>query len=361
MSSLDARAIRSAFPFLDKCVYLNTAAVGLCPKGLGAAAARYFDDIRSRGYEARDVWREFEQQVARRLARLLNVPREDVTFTGSTTEAINLVARSIRLSPGDRVLFATDEFPSVRLAWEGRRAAGVQLVPLPIPSEEDRTAALAAAVDERTRVLCVSHVHWNTGTRVKLRELAAACSRYGTLLVVDGAQAAGAIEVDASCADVYAASTFKWLLSDFGLAFLIVKQELREQLEPVFVGYANEPPSRALRYAHVNHSAVGMLGTSLDYLETTGWPLVFERVEALADSLNTGLEAGGWDVVTPRSARAGIVSMAHPEASALAADLAGHGCLVEPRDGLVRFSAHFYNSDEDVTRALDLLERTRGQ
>lgn len=353
------QAIRRAFPFLAENLYFNTAAVGLCPDGFGAAAAHYFDEIRSRGYTARRLWRDFEHDTAHRLARLLEVPREDVSFTSSTTEALNLVARSLRLSPGDRVVFAADDFPSVRLAWEGWRRAGVELVSLPIADETRRTDALAAAVDARTKVLCVSHVHWNTGTRLDLPRLAAACSRHGALLVVDGAQAVGAVEVDASCADVYAGPTFKWLLADFGLGFLVVRRELRERLEPVFLGYANEPPARSLRYSHLNHSAIGMLGRSLEYLESVGWPLVLGRVAALADRLSTGLDAAGWRVLTPRDRRAGIVSIAHAEPGVLTARLEERRCFAEPREGLVRFSTHFYNSEEDVDRLLDLLEQVR--
>lgn len=355
----DVRAIRESFPFLDGRVYMNTAAVGLCPKGLGAAAAGYYDEVRGRGYEARNTWRRYEHHARERLARLLRVSSSVIEFTGSTTESLNLVAQSMRLSPGDRIVFPDDDFPSVRLAWTRHAANGVELVPVSIPSEAERTVAVAAAVDERTRAVCISHVHWNTGTRVNLAKLADVCARHDARLIVDGAQAAGAVDVDASCADVYAASTFKWLLADFGLAFLVVKGEFLSELEPVFRGYANESPAASLQYAHINHSAIGLLDMSLDYLETIGWPLVLQRVDALAELLHENLEAAGWDVVTPRRARAGIVTVAHPEAATLAGKLAECECFVEARHGLLRFSPHFYNDEGDVSTIVDSLGRIR--
>lgn len=359
LNSPDIRTIRAAFPYLEECVYLNTAAVGIPPRGFGAAAAQYYDNVRSRGYDARDVWREYEQKTGERLAHLLNVPREDVGFAGSTTESLNLVARSLAVSPGERIVFAADDFPSVKVAWEPHRASGVDLVPVHIASEEERTASLAAAIDSRTKVLCVSHVHWNTGTCVDLAALAAACSRHGALLVVDGAQAVGATDVDASLADVYTGSTFKWLLSDFGLAYLIVKRDVQRTLEPVFRGYANEPPSRSLRYAHVNHSAIGMLGTALAYLDSVGWPGVVQRVRKLTGLLHEKLQSAGWNVLTPKSGRAGIIAAAHPNAAALAAELSRHGCRVGLREGNLRFSPHFYNTEEDVETLMAALAEVR--
>lgn len=359
VSPPDIRAIRAAFPYLDECVYLNTAAAGIPPRGTGAAFARYYDDVRGRGYDGRHAWREHERDTGERLARLLKVPRENVGFTSNTTESLNLVARSLPVSPGERIVFAADEFPSVRLAWEPYRASKVELVPVQVPSEEERTAALAAAIDGRTKVLCVSHVHWATGTCVDLGVLAAACSRHGALLVVDGAQAAGAMDVDASLADVYTGSTFKWLLSDFGLAYLVVKQDVQRILEPVFRGYGNEPPSRSLGYAHVNHSAIGLLGAALAYLDSVGWPRVVQRVRDLTDLLHVRLQNAGWDVVTPKSARAGIVVASHPNAAEIAVELSQRGCKASLRDGNLRFSPHFYNTEEDVHRLIATLADIR--
>ena len=353
----DIGEIRRAFPHLQSCVYMNTAAVGICPRGLGAVAARFYDDYRSRGFDGREAWRTSELQVQSRLARLLNASEEEIGFTGSTTEALNLVARSMRILPGEQIVFAADDFPSVQLAWEPYRRSGVELVAVKIENEDERTAALAAAVGPRTRVLCVSHVHWCTGTRVDLDVLAAACRRHGARLIVDGTQAVGAVDVDVSSADVYAGSVFKWLLSAFGLAFLFVKQDLQEQLEPAIRGYANEPGSNSLRYAHANYPAIDVLGASLDYLESIGWSVIFDRVASLTGLLHEELRSAGWQVVTPHASRAGIVSIEHNDARGLVSRLSERGCSVELRDGLVRFSPHFYNTEDEVRHLLKLLEQ----
>jgi selenocysteine lyase/cysteine desulfurase len=356
---MDINEIRRAFPALESGVYLNTAAVGICPSGTGSTAARFFDDYLSQGFNARERWRESETLVQAGVAQLLKLSDHDLQFTSSTTEALNLVAHSLRLQPGDQVVFAADEFASVRHAWETHRSNGVTLVPVPIEREEDRTSVLASAVTARTRVLCVSHVHWCTGTRVDLPELANVCHRHGALLIVDGVQAAGAIDVDASHADIYAASVFKWLLSAFGLAYLAIRRSVFAQLSPAFVGYANEPPSRSLRYAHVNYPGINVLGSSLEFMTRVGWPQIFARVADLGELLHRELSHDGWNVITPLRQRAGIVSVTHAQSDALVSALAERGCSVELRGGLIRFSPHFYNTEEDVHALLRTLRQLR--
>lgn len=357
--TVDVREIRRDFPYLDTCVYMNTAAVGICPSGSGAAAARFYDDFKSKGFDARDAWRDVEYDLQRRLASVLKTSAHTIGFVGSTTEALNLVAQSVRLLPGEEVVFAADEFPSVRLAWQRHQHAGVELRPVTVAKEEERTDAIVAAVSARTRVVCVSHVHWCTGTRVDLRPLHETCRKHGAMLIVDGVQAAGAVDVDASLADVYAGSVFKWFLSAFGVAFLAIRKEFEARLEPAFRGYANEPPSRSLRYAHINYPGLNVLRASLDYLEWIGWPQIHGRLAVLTELLHQELQRAEFSVATPPSARAGIVSVAHPNAAVLVDRLWKRGCRVELRDGLVRISPHFYNTEEEVHHLVQALVAAR--
>lgn len=354
---MDVLSLRRAFPYLDSCIYLNTASVGISPKGSGAAAARFYDDYKSKGYDGRAAWRELEVDLQRRLARLLKTPEHLIGFVGSTTEALNLVASGMRMDPGEQVIFAADEFPSVRLAWERHRLAGIEVLAVPIRNEKERTIAIADAVGPRTRAVCVSHVHWCTGTRVDLPVLSEACRKYGAALIVDGVQAAGAIDVCASYADVYTASVFKWLLSAFGVGFLAISSEFQKQLEPAFRGYGNEQPSCGLRYSHVNYPGLEVLRASLDHLESIGWAFIFDRVEQLTRILCQGLHQAGFSVVTPSAQRAGIVSVEHPDAEKVVDALSRLGCRTELRDGLIRFSPHFYNTEEEIQIALNTLAK----
>src|SRR5882672_6719003 len=87
--------MRELFPHLAQRVYLDTAAAGLCWKGHGAAVARFYEDVKSRGYDARPEWWAMTNKVRARLALWLGVTPQDVTFVSNTTEGLNLAANSI--------------------------------------------------------------------------------------------------------------------------------------------------------------------------------------------------------------------------------------------------------------------------
>jgi selenocysteine lyase/cysteine desulfurase len=342
-------AIRADFPYASECVYLNTAAAGLSWTGQGAAAARFYDDAKRRGYNGMDQWREALTAARTRLAALLGVTESEVCFVGSTTEALNLVTSAIRWRRGDEILLAADEFPSVVFACEQAERRDVRVRRVSVESEADRTSALVDAVTPATRLVAMSHVHWATGTRVDLDRVAAACRAQGSLLMVDGVQAVGATPVDAGGADFYCASVFKWLLSGFGLGILVVRDRVRAGLDPLFRGYNNPEPSTDLQASHVNYPGLQALSATLDYLETqVGWPRVFECVAMHTEHLLDALGQGGLTVVTPRASRAGIVSFMAHDAEHVRNALSHDGIFVEARAGLVRVAPHFYNTREDI-------------
>ena len=353
--TLDIEAVRKYFPYLGKCLYLNTASAGLSWVGLGAAAARFYDEDKALGYDGREGWRAQLLRCQQLLAQLLNVKPDQISFVSSTSEALSLVARAVSLRPSDEVLLADDEFPSVALAWSAHAAAGGTIRRVRIQSEAERTEALVNAISAKTRVVCVSHVHWCTGTRVDLAALGSACRAHGARLIVDGVQAVGAIPVDASHVDMYAASVFKWLLSGFGLAFISMKHDFAQTLEPSVRGHGNEGVSHELRYGHANHPGICALAASLEFLQGIGWSDIHARVGALAEFLDTQLRRVGHSVATPADARAAIISIPHVDAAGCNQHLAQRGVRVEHRGGLIRVSPHFYNTEAEIERFVAML------
>lgn len=346
--------IRELFPYLEEVVYLDTAAAGISWQGQGAAAARFYDEHKSRGYTGSVEWRAELARTRGLLSQLLRVAPDQISFVASTTEALNLVAHGVRLGPGDQVVLCEDEFPSILLAWSPAALRQAELVRVPIRQETTRTDELIERISERTRVVCVSHVHWCTGTRVDLDRIAAAAHRVGARLVVDGAHATGAIEVNASEADIYTGPVFKWLLSGFGLAYVITKASFAPELEPTFRGYHNEA-SRNLQYGHANYPVMYALSATLDLLGGLGWPWIHSRVSCLTGLLHEGLVQAGWSVVTPKQQRAGIVSLLSDNPLEVVASLARQGVAIAERSGFLRVSPHFYNTEADIQRFLSSL------
>jgi selenocysteine lyase/cysteine desulfurase len=349
--------IHASFPFATEAVYLNTAAVGLSWVDQGQKVAAYYDAAKRRGNVGRDVWHASVGSAKSRLSALLGVRADRLYFTGSTSEGLNIVALGLPLEAGDRVALAADEFPSVLQPWLTRRNQDVAVEKVTVQRESERTEALISAIEGGARALAVSHVHWRTGTRVNLRPLSEACRRHGAWLIVDGVQAVGAVPVDAALADAYCGSSFKWLLSGFGLGFMTLSDRFLDAWTPPLRGYANEWPSKEPQYGHQNYPGIFALNASLEFLESIGWEAIHRRVADLTGRLLAVLEERGFDVVTPRETRAGIVSVRHAAAATLVRDLAAESIHVEDRDALVRASPYFYNSEDDIDRFVVALDR----
>ncbi len=351
----DVNAMRDAFPYLRERVYLDTAAAGICWPGHGHAVARFYDDVKSRGYDARPEWQAMTQKVRGRLAALLAVAPTDVTFVSNTTEGLNLAAQSLRFRAGDRIVMAADEFPSVARVWRAAERSGAEVVAVPIAREADREAALLDALDSRSRLLVVSQTHSSTGTTLDLMRLGRHCRERGVLLMVDGIQALGAVATDLSLVDIYAASFFKWMLSGFGVGVLVTSARARAAMEPAYQGYANMADPTQLQYAHVNIPAIYGLDATLDFFERVGWSAVFARVAALGAHLIEGASRRGLDLVTPPHMRAGIFVLRCADGEDAKNQLARCRISVSARGAGVRVAPHVYNTAEEVDQCLDAL------
>jgi cysteine desulfurase/selenocysteine lyase len=346
---------RDAFAHLRERVYLDTAAAGLCWSGHGAAVARFYDQIKSRGFDARPEWQAMTQAVRGRLAALLGTAPDAVTFVSNATEALNLAAHSLQFAPGDRIVMAADEFPSVAQVWQVARRAGAEILTIPVPHEAERTSALLDAAGTNTRLLVVSQTHWGTGTTLDLSALGRHCRAHGTLLMVDGTQAMGAVPTDLSPVDIYAASFFKWMLSGFGIGLLATSAQARAAMQPAYQGYANLDHPDELQYAHVNVPAMYGLDATLDFFESIGWPVVFQRVRDLGSHLVEAAARRRLDLVTPPHMRAGIFVFRCRDGEAVRLELARRNISVSARGSGIRVSPHFYNTTDDIDQCLSAL------
>ena len=351
----DLSRLREPFPHLHDRIYLDTAAAGLSWQGHGAAVARFYDDVKVRGYDARPEWQAMTEKVRARLAAWLGVGADDVTFVSNTTEGLNLAALSLQFDAGDRIVLAADEFPSVIRIWEAAGRAGAELVRVPISSEANRQTDLLSALDARTRLLVLSHTHSGTGTTVDLERMGEICRRRGVLLMVDGVQALGAVPVDLSHVDIYAASFFKWMLSGFGVGVLVTSGKARARMKPAYHGYKNMDDASQLQYAHVNIPAMYGLDATLDFFERIGWDTVHARVRELGSHLIDGAARHGLDLVTPADMRAGIFVVRCPNGEAVRQQLAAQNISVSARGQGVRISPFFYNTTGEIDQCLATL------
>jgi selenocysteine lyase/cysteine desulfurase len=376
---MSALVPRTDFPALAELTYLNTASVGLIPVPVLRRAEEFDRAIALRGSAALDEEAEvavFEGTRAS-AAKLIGAKPDEVAITSSATLALGQFAWFLRPGRGENVVSVDLEFPSSTYPWlriAEETGAEVRLV-----RRREEPAGLsvddvAALVDERTRVLCVSQVQYATGHRFDPAALAALAHAHDAVLVLDASQSVGAVPIDVRADDVdfLVATSYKWLCSSFGAAICFVRRELLADFRPPVVGWKSAavpyaldaveldlPESaRKLEFSTSGYGAGIALGTAIEYLLAVGIDRVLAHDLSLAARLRAGLEDLGVEILTPREddRRIGIVTARFPgeDGEAVAARLNERGVVVSPRFGSTRYSVHVFNDEADVDRALDV-------
>ena len=360
------------FPVRKNLLYFNHASVSALPRRVADAMTAHVANQRDRG--AAD-WRSWYGQIetARtKCARFIHAKAEEIAFLPNTSWGLNLVAQSYPWRPGDNVVSNDMEFPSNAYPWQRLAARGVECR-LARSREGRMTAeAIAAAVDDHTRIVAVSWVAFHNGWVAPLAEIGRLCRERGILFVVDGIQALGALpaDVERDRIDVLAADAHKWLYGPEGGAVFYVRDEARERVPAIASGWWNNRSTKPyLDYGFVPYEGgrryepgtlptdhVAGIAAAIGLLDEMGRDEVYSRILELVRALKDGLVRRGWRIATPEPLASGILAAAHPspsmEARTMAKALEDRGVIVAPREGNVRFSPHAGNDLDQVARVL---------
>ena len=196
---------------------------------------------RASGWRTRRArWTDETNRLATRFAAFLGCEPDEVQFTRGAGEALGQAIAGLDLAAGDEVITTTREHPAALSPWlvlARRRDVVVKQIELPTPltGPEQALGLFAGAVTERTKVLAFSHVQYDDGAVLPVKDLCAFARQRGILTVVDGAQALGMLEFavrDLGC-DFYATCCHKWLGGSHGTGALYVRREMLDRLWPV--------------------------------------------------------------------------------------------------------------------------------
>lgn len=370
--------IRQKFPITKNFNFQNHAAIAPLSAPAAEALTGYARELSESAY-LRGTYQRAVERVRAAAARLINADPSEVTFTKNTCEGINYVANGIQWLSRDNVVSTTMEFPANVYPWMALEQRGVRLIR--VDEEQGRIPfdRIAAAVDNRTRLVTVSAVQWSNGFRIDLTRLGELCKEKGILLFVDAIQGLGVhpIDVRAMNIDFLAAGGHKWLISPQGTGLFYCSRELIGHIKPPEIGYKcmkrsfeqevsqfswNELHDDARRFDSGAYNVAGIcaLGASINLLQEVGIDEVQVRVKHLTDLLVEGLRSKGWHLHSPRTATewSGIVSFSSPKHDS--EELQRHlrdefKIVVAKRMGRLRASPHFYNSTDEIRQLIDAL------
>lgn len=369
------------FPLRDGLIYLNHAAVGVWPRRTAEVVRAFADENMRQGAADYPVWMKTERELRGRLARLVNAAgTDDIALLKNTSEGLSLIAYGLEWQAGDNIVSTDQEFPSNRIVWESLQDRGVELRNAAITGD-DPEGSIIALMDEKTRLLTVSSVQFGTGLRLDLERLGEACRARGVLFCVDAIQSLGALQFDAQAihADFVVADGHKWMLGPEGLALFYSTPAARDTLRLTQYGWHMvelygdfdradwTPAASARRFepGSPNMPGIYALNASLSVLEEEGMAQVEQQVQALAGTAMEVVRSNPQlELLTPADPgrHGGIVTfrcrgLDREDHQVLWRYLMENDVICAARGGGIRFSPHFYNREEDIVAAFDILCR----
>lgn len=387
--------LRTLFPGVSRRIYLDIASQGLLPQPVREAVDTYLDEA-VLGTADKPRMHAMVEETRHAFAALVGASADEIAITKNVSEGLNLFAASLPWEAGDNVVICPGlEHPNNIYLWYNLgRLHGVDVRAVTPDDGHLPVEAMAAAMDERTRVVTFPSVSFAPGFVTDVEGLVSAARSAGALTLVDAAQSVGALRTNVRRlgVDGLVVATQKCLLGVYGYAFLYVRREVADSLVPVHVarygidlGGAHETAfgggdlvyrkgARRFDVGNYNYLGAAAARASLRLIEWIGVDRIEPHVRGLAADLASGLLDLGLPVVggPPDERLAHIVSVGalgggghdtseDPLINSLHEYLSAHDVRHSIRSGLLRFALGVYNDHNDVERVLTLTRQWRGE
>lgn len=373
---VDKRAIRELFPVTRNLVYMNHAAVGPLSVRAAAAIERHARDQRDFGALHWRAWYEEYDRLRASAARLINAQPSEIAILKNTSEGLSFVAEGFAWREGDNVITTDLEFPSNFIPWKRLEQRGVECRVVASRNGAFAPDDVDKLIDERTRIVTMSSVAFHNGFAPDLDAVGEICARRSVLLCVDAIQSLGAVPVDVRRSKIafLASDGHKWLCGPEGAAIFFVAAEHLDKLRVLENGWTNIerrgkfigcpddllPDSRRFEAGSLNTTGVNGLRAAIDLLLEQGIDAIAGEVIRIASLLADRLEAIDFRLGTPRPIRSGIVGAIPPSVESVSLlrihrRLEEQGIVCTPREGMLRFSPHFYNDESEIDRVIQAL------
>jgi selenocysteine lyase/cysteine desulfurase len=391
MSPSPLATFKAQFHRSDSLTHLNNAGLAPIPSRAREVVEHWIRRFFEEGVHCNDDYMA-EIEVSRaELARFLGARPSEIAYFQSTAGAISQFAFGMDLKPGDEVLTWEQEYASNLYPWKAAcDRAGAKLVM--VPSGEDYATpieSLLAHASERTRVIAISWVQYQTGALTDLVKLAAFARPRGIFTVIDVIQGVGLLPFDfaSSGLDAVCGGSHKWMCSPVGVGYLCLREELAMKLKPLMVGaltfgtcedkadLCTSPKRDALRFESGSKQVLEIvaLSASAKLLREAGPSLIATEAQRLAVKLRHGLEERGYGLSTPpglapssgqgTSLQSAIVNFTPGPRSPLRSQAEMETALLRNKISFarrgpgLRLAPHAFNHDEDIEKALKILSR----
>ena len=370
---------RQEFPVARDKIFLAHA--GVCP--LPRRVAEAIADCAQRGTTDDQEKLTIPQRLndGRKLAaQLLQCQSEEIAFVGPTSLALSFVAAGLNFRRGDNVLIYHDDYPSNVYPWMALAERGVEVRLLNVRGlGAIRPMDVMGQIDENTRLVALASCHFISGRRLEHAVIGKFLRDRGILFCLDAIQTLGAFPTTVEYVDFLAADAHKWLLGPCGAGIFYVRHEVQERLTPPIYGWHNiHNPNfvaqekivfrrDALKYEAGTQNLVGLAGliAAMELALEIGMENIAAELLRKRGVLLQALQSKGFTVLNsaakPENA-SGIISFHQPgkDLAMLHKKLTEAGIVTSLRtdrsgNNYIRLSPHYYNTDAELQRVLELL------
>lgn len=373
----DWKALRARFPLLAEHGFINSCSYGLMSTDVEAAWLRYIADRHRHGSHW-ETWVGQYEELRAEFAALLGADSAEIAVTASASAGINSVASALRFDGGRDGIVITDlEFPTNAQIWFAQSTRGGRVTQVGQTGNASLMERLEEVIDERTRIVAITHVCYRNGERLDVAAIARMAKAKGALVLVDGFQAIGTMPIDMrdiDC-DFYVGGTLKYLLGAAGIAFLYARSSTTAGLQPTATGWFAQEDTHAMDHtAHLPAQDARRFegGTppipnvyaaraGLKIIAEVGLPNIAPRIARFTARIAEQANWLGIPMATPDdpAQRGAMVALRSHDAPAMVTALHAADIVTSSRDGNVRLSPHFYNEENDIDQAFEVISRHR--
>jgi selenocysteine lyase/cysteine desulfurase len=306
-----------------------------------------------------------------RIGELINSSPERIAFVENTSNGLNILAQGLEWKQGDRIILNDIEFPSNVYPFLNLKPYGVEIDFIKSKDGKVLCEDIEAAITPKTKLLSISQVQFLSGYRSDIERIGDLCKQKGIIFCIDSIQALGAISLDVKkCkVDFLANGTQKWLMALEGLAFIYLTEELQARINPKYVGWTSVASAWSLldynlvlrkgadRFQNGTMSSIGIvaLNAALKFLKSFGYDeienIIVNNTQYFLNSLK---EIGILPLLknVERNELSGITSFRSEKSLEIFNKLLKEKITAANREGIVRFSPHFYNTFEEIDKVV---------
>lgn len=383
---MNIEEVRNLFPHLRTGqIYFNHAAIGPWSSLVLNRINEYANQRSGESIENYKSFLNWSLSAKTKLGKLLGAQSDRIAWIDNVSNGLNVIAQGLKWKSGDRIIINDIEFPSNVYPFLNLKEYGVEIDIVKSKNGIVDFEEIEKVITPRTRLISISAVQFLSGYRADLFAIGELCKKNNIIFCVDAIQATGVVQIDVvkSKIDFLCGGTQKWLMAAQGLSYLYITEDLQNRITQKNVGWASvENTWNLLQYdltlknsaerfqnGTVNALGVAMVDVSLDLFEEfkidklndISIKCYEERIKENTNYFIDKLLQIGIEPILKNvneKNRAGIITFKHERAKEIFEFLEKQKIYCAVREGMIRFSPHFYNTKVEIDIVIDELKKS---